>query len=176
MSDDLRYPVGKWDQQPVSHQEVPRAIDTIAALPERARAAVAGLDEGQLETPYREGGWTVRQVIHHLADSHANAYLRTRWTLTEDMPTIKTYDEARWAELADVEATPIEVSMQLLQALHERWVVLLRSLGPAELDRTFRHPEYPERPLNLRHLLGLYDWHCRHHLAHVTRLREREGW
>jgi hypothetical protein len=176
MSEDLRYPVGKWDQEPVPAAGVAAAIDTLAALPGRARAAVAGLDERQLDTPYREGGWTVRQVIHHLADSHANAFLRTKWTLTEETPTIKTYDEAGWAELADGRSLPVEVSLQLLDALHTRWVTLLRSLGPAALDRTFRHPEYPDRPLTLRHLLSLYDWHCRHHVAHVTRLREREGW
>src|SRR6185295_10257740 len=152
-----------------------RFIEDIAAAPQRMRSAVAGLTDEQLNTPYRDGGWTVRQVVHHLPDSHLNAYTRMKLALTEDEPVIKPYDEARWAELADVQATPIETSLTLLECLHRRWVLLLRSLGPKELGRRFRHPEH-NRSIGLEEMLALYAWHGRHHVAHITSLRSRMGW
>lgn len=169
---DPRYPVGRFDVRAgVSDYELPRLIDQIADLPSRVRAAVEGLSEEQLETPYREGGWTVRQVVHHLPDSHVNAYVRTRLALTEDEPTIKPYEEARWAELPDARTGPVELSLTLLDGLHHRWVLLLRSLDSAQFDRTIRHPELGVMKLDT--LVGLYAWHGRHHLAHITGVRER---
>jgi uncharacterized damage-inducible protein DinB len=172
--DDLRYPIGRWDRRPAEDAELPAAIAALEELPERLSRAVAGLDDERLDTPYREGGWTVRQLVHHVADSHVNAYTRFRLALTEDDPAIKTYDEARWAELADARTAPVESSLALLAALHERWTRLVRTLGPADLERAVRHPEHGL--IGLRHLLALYAWHSRHHVAHVTRLRERMGW
>jgi uncharacterized damage-inducible protein DinB len=173
---DLRYPIGgfTWDG---AMTEARRAacVGRIAAAPGRLRAAVAGLDERQLDTPYRPGGWTVRQVVHHVPDSHLNAYTRTRLALTEETPTIKPYEEARWAELPDARSAPIEMSLALLDALHARWVALLRGLGPAEGGRTFRHPEHG-RLMTVDEVLALYAWHGEHHVAHVTALRARMGW
>ena len=175
MDDDLRYPVGRFDmQEEVTPERRREWIEQVAEAPTRLREAVAGLDDRQLDTPYREGGWTVRQVLHHLADSHINAYVRMKLALTEDSPAVKTYDEARWAELADSRDTPPEVSLALLDALHRRWLILLRSLADADWAKTFRHPEWGEP--SLERTLGLYAWHGRHHVAHVTRLRERMGW
>ena len=169
---DLRYPVGRFDfRAGVSDYELPRLIDQIADLPSQLRAAVEGLSEEQLETPYREGGWTVRQVVHHLPDSHMNAYVRTRLALTEDEPTIKPYEEARWAELPDARSGPVELSLALLEGLHHRWVLLLRSLDRADFERTFRHPELGTMKLDT--VVGLYAWHGRHHLAHITGTVER---
>ena len=139
------------------------------------RSAVAGLNEGQLETPYRAGGWTVRQVVHHVADSHLNSYIRFRWTLTEDTPTIKAYDETRWAELPDAKTAPVEVSLKLLESLHVRWVYLLETLDDEAFGRSFIHPETGEA-ISLERNLALYAWHGRHHCAHITSLRERKGW
>lgn len=174
MSDDLRFPVGRYtpggEITPEQRQEW---IGIVAACPARMRAAVQGLDDAQLDTPYREGGWTVRQVVHHVPDSHMNAYVRMKLGLTEDAPTIKTYEEAEWARLADA-AMPVGVSLTLLEALHERWVAILRSLDETEWKRTFRHPEWGE--MTLEDALGMYAWHSRHHVAHVTGLRERQGW
>jgi uncharacterized damage-inducible protein DinB len=149
-------------------------IAEIDAAPAALRAAVAGLSEEQLATPYRPGGWTVRQVVHHLPDSHANAYVRFKLALTEDNPTIKPYLEARWAELPDNAGTPVEVSLGLLEALHRRWVVLLRGMGPEDFARPLTHPE--KGRLSLDQMLALYAWHGRHHVAHVTSLTERMGW
>jgi hypothetical protein len=173
--EDLSYPVGKFVAPP-SCTEADRRIwiDEIEATPARLREAVAGLDERQLETPYRPGGWTVRQVVHHVPDSHLNSYTRVRLALTEDEPTIRPYFEDRWAELSDAKAAPVDVSLALLDALHRRWVVLLRSLGADDWKRTFRHPEIGL--LSLEKNLALYAWHGRHHVAHVTALRERMGW
>lgn len=174
-TEDLRYPVGKWDRQPANDAAaVAEAIATIEALPARLREAVAGLDDAQLDTPYRPGGWTVRQLVHHVADSHINAYVRCKLALTEDRPAIKAYEEKLWAELPEARTAPIEVSLKLLDALHERWVLLLRALGQRELDRPYVHPEMGDMPL--RAMLGMYAWHCRHHVAHVTALRRRRGW
>jgi hypothetical protein len=172
---DPRYPIGRFspDPQP-SPATRARHIETIAGLPARMRQAVAGLKDNQLDTPYREGGWTVRQVVHHVPDSHLNAYIRCKWVLTEDGTTIKPYDEAAWAALKDSDLTPIEVSLQLLESLHARWAVLLRSLKPEYFQRKFVHPD--SGPHDLDWLLGLYSWHGNHHVAHITSLRERMGW
>jgi uncharacterized damage-inducible protein DinB len=150
-------------------------VERIAATPARLRAAVAGLDDAQLDTPYRPGGWTVRQVVHHVPDSHLNAYTRFRLALTEDTPTIKPYEEARWAELPDARSAPVEPSLMLLDALHARWVALLETLGPVEGARAVRHPEHG-RLLTVDELLAMYAWHGEHHTAHVTALRGRMGW
>jgi hypothetical protein len=151
------------------------AIDEIAALPKRMREAVSGLTDTQLETPYRPGGWTVRQVVHHVPDSHLNAYIRLKLALTEDAPTIKPYDEKTWAMLAD-SRLPIEISLTLLDSIHARWVALCRDLKASDWARTFKHPEYPEGPRTIDWLVQGYAWHSNHHLAHITSLRKREGW
>jgi DinB superfamily len=172
---DLAYPIGKfvWEG-PTDASVRARRIGEIAAAPAALRKAVADLTEAQLDTPYRQGGWTVRQVAHHVPDSHINAYVRFKLAVTEDSPTIKPYDEAAWAKLADVKTVPVATSLALLDAVHERWVALLRSLGEADWARTFRHPELGVVPLEKN--LALYAWHGRHHVAHVTALRERMGW
>lgn len=173
---DLRYPVGKFDwEAPISDADIPRLIAIIAEAPGTLRSAVAGLTRDQMETRYRPGGWTVKQVVHHIPDSHLNAYTRFKLALTEDEPTIKTYDEAAWAELADSRRVPIEVSLDLLDALHMRWVALLRSMDAADFNRGLKHPEHG-RVLTLRQMLGLYAWHGRHHVGHITALKKREGW
>jgi uncharacterized damage-inducible protein DinB len=173
---DLRYPIGKffYDGE-MSPRRRAECVDRIAAAPERLRAAVAGLTVAQLDTPYRDGGWTVRQVVHHVPDSHMNAYTRLRLALTETSPTIRPYEEARWAELPDARSAPIEISLSLLEALHHRWVALLRQLGPAEGARTFLHPEH-NRLFTIDELLAMYAWHGEHHVAHITSLRRRMGW
>ncbi|HEV2387786.1 MAG TPA: putative metal-dependent hydrolase [Candidatus Acidoferrales bacterium] len=172
---DLRYPVGKFQRvQAVTEAQRREFIATLVAAPARLRAAVTGLSDAQLDTPYRPGGWTVRQVAHHVPDSHMNAYIRFRLALTENEPAIKVYDEARWAELADAKSSPIEPSLALLENLHKRWVILLESLSPAEWKRTLRHPEMGVLAVDTT--LALYAWHSRHHVAHITALRAREGW
>ena len=173
---DPRYPVGRYSMpdEPATREQRTRWIEEIAALPSTFRAAVAGLSEAQLDTPYRDGGWTVRQVAHHLPDSHVNAYARFKLALTEDGPTIKPYDEARWAELAD-SRMPIDVSLALLEALHARWVAVLRAMSDADFGRSYVHPEHG-RSFPLDGVLGMYAWHGRHHTAHVTSLRARMGW
>ncbi|MDQ3371937.1 MAG: bacillithiol transferase BstA [Actinomycetota bacterium] len=174
--DQLRYPVGRY-QPSGDSTATQRAGWTgeVAALPAALRAAVAGLTPAQMATPYRSGGWTVQQLVHHVADSHMNAYTRFKLALTESEPTIKPYDEARWAELPDVDAVDPAVSLALLDALHARWAALIERLTPDSWARTFRHPDRPGS-MRLDDALGLYAWHGRHHTAHVTRLREREGW
>jgi hypothetical protein len=151
------------------------AIDEIAALPKRMREAVSGLTDAQLDTPYRPGGWTVRQVVHHVPDSHVNAYIRLKLALTEEAPTIKPYDEKTWAMLAD-SRLPVEISLTLLDSVHARWVALCRDLNASDWARTFNHPEYPEGPRTIDWLVQVYAWHSNHHLAHITSLRKREGW
>jgi len=172
---DPRYPVGNYaapqDVTPALRQQ---AIQSIAQAPANLRAALKGLNEEQLNTPYRDGGWTLRQVAHHVPDSHMNAYIRFRLALTEHEPTIKPYEEARWAELEDAKNAPPEVSLALMDSLHERWVRLLRSLKTEDFARTFRHPEHGLRTIDW--LLFLYAWHGRHHTAHITELRKRKGW
>lgn len=172
---DLRYPIGPFKLQGTpTEEQIQQAVITIAEAPVRLRAAVERLSPEQLDTPYRPGGWTVRQVIHHVPDSHLNSYCRFKLALTEDEPTIKSYQEDRWAELEDSRATPVEVSLALLESLHKRWVTLLTSLKPADFQRTFRHPELGL--VTLAQNACLYAWHGRHHAAHITSLRERMGW
>jgi uncharacterized damage-inducible protein DinB len=173
--DDLRYPLGRyaWPDAVAPGQRA-AWIEEVAAAPAALRAAVDGLSDAQLDTPYRPGGWTVRQLAHHVPDSHLNAYARFKLALTEDAPTIKPYDEARWAELPD-SAGPLGPSLALLDAVHVRWVTILRAMPEEAWARTFVHPEH-NRAMRLDAVLGLYAWHGRHHVAHVTRLREREGW
>lgn len=172
---DLRYPVGRYDlKSEVGASERGRFVEEIAEAPRQLREAVRGLSDEQLDTPYRPDGWTVRQVVHHLADSHLNAYTRFRLALTEDEPTIKPYEEARWAELSDARSAPVEVSLTLLDALHERWTLLLRSLSEADFSKAFRHPELGL--VSLDRVVGLYAWHGRHHTAHITALGERLNW
>jgi uncharacterized damage-inducible protein DinB len=175
MSDDLRFPIGKFIAPVIFSQETRQGhIQDIADAPSQLRAAVQGLSVAQFDTPYRPGGWTLRQVVHHLPDSHLNSYVRFKLALTEEEPTIKPYDEQRWAELSDTIQTPPEVSLDLLESLHRRWVVLLRSLSPTDLARTFKHPESGQQ--SLERTLALYSWHGRHHIAHITSLRTRMGW
>lgn len=159
--------------QSIAPEERRSWIREIAETPRHLRAAVAGLSDSQLDTPYRPGGWTVRQVVHHVPDSHMNCFIRVKFALTEDQPTIKPYDEATWAELPDAKA-PIEVSLALLDALHGRWMTLMEPLTEAQWKRTFLHPELG--PRNLEQTMSLYAWHGRHHVAHIARLRERMGW
>lgn len=168
-----RFPIGEF-QRPKTLSEAERAvaIAKIDVLPATLRAAVEGMSDSQLDSTYREGSWTLRQVAHHLADSHVNAYTRFRLALTENHPTIKSYDENRWAALEDARAMPVEVSLQLLEALHSRWVTLLRSLDPADFDRTIDHPE--NGTMTIDQLLALYAWHGEHHVAHVRLARERK--
>jgi uncharacterized damage-inducible protein DinB len=171
---DLRFPIGKFTPPAGSTSDVRAAhIETLRRLPEHLRAAVSRLDDIQLDTPYREGGWTVRQVVHHVADSHANAYVRFKLALTEDWPTIKPYDEAAWAKLAD-SRLPVKISLDMIEGLHERWVVLLESLSEDDFQKGYQHPEMGRQ--NLAKVLALYDWHSRHHTAHITSLRARQGW
>jgi len=174
MTVDLSFPVGRFDKTAPRTAETRRAaIEDIAALPTRIRTAVAGLTEAQLDTPYRPGGWTVRQLVHHVADSHMNGYIRAKLALTENSPTIKPYEQDAWASLPDSKL-PIALSLSILDAVHERWTVIWRSLADADFARTFVHPELG--PLTLDTHVHLYAWHSRHHVAHITGLREREGW
>ena len=172
---DLRFPIGKFTfAGDATDEQRQQFIRDIAETPARLRAAIEGLTAEQLETPYREGGWTVRQVVHHVVDSHLNSYVRFRLALTEDAPAIKPYYEERWAELPDARHAPVEVSLNLLDALHQRWVILLESFTAADFARTFTHPELGQVSLDKN--LALYSWHGKHHTAHVTGLRERMGW
>jgi hypothetical protein len=200
MTDD-RYPIGNYAPPENITPEIRKVwIAEIAALPGNFRAALEGLNDDQLDTPYREGGWSLRQVAHHVPDSHLNAYIRFKWTLTEDFPAIKAYDEAAWANLPDVENTPVETSLRMLAALHSRWAVLLENMSDEDYQRAYLHPEFlPENfqmsdkaaldvarmkaagPLPpyiflLERVLGLYAWHGKHHTAHITALRDRLGW
>jgi uncharacterized damage-inducible protein DinB len=172
---DLRYPIGKMERKPsLSSDERRAAIDAIASAPAKLRTAVQGLSDSQLDTPYRPGGWTVRQLVHHVADSHMNAYTRFRLALTEDNPTIKTYDEKTWAELPDMRVLPVAVSLDLLDRLHERLVFTLRATPDSAFARPLHHPDNGQMTLDA--LLSVYAWHGRHHTAHVTALRERMHW
>ena len=172
---DLRYPIGRFEHQgPVTEAEVERWIQEIERLPENLRGAVAGLDDEQLETTYRPGGWTLRQVVHHVLDSHLNSYVRFKWTLTEEEPEIKTYFEERWAELPDYRQVSLDATLAHLDLLHARWSTLLRSLTSEQMARRFVHPEWGS--VDLAWNIGNYAWHGRHHLAHITTTVEREGW
>jgi len=172
---DPRYPIGKfsYDGSLTSEQKM-QFIAQIEETPARLRAAVGGLSDKQLDTPYRDGGWTVRQVVHHVPDSHMNAYIRFKLALTEDSPAIKPYMEDRWAELRESKQAPVEISLSLLDSLHQRWVMVLRNLSDTDLQRAFLHPELGT--VSLEKNLALYAWHGRHHVAHITKLREKMGW
>ena len=174
MTVDLSFPVGRFDKNATWTAESRRAaLESIATLPQKLRAAVNGLTEAQIDTPYRPGGWTVRQLVHHVADSHMNGYIRTKLALTEDKPTIKPYEQDAWSQLPDSKL-PIEISLVILDSVHQRWTVINRSLKDEDFQRTFVHPELG--PLILDTHVHLYGWHSRHHVAHVTGLRERERW
>jgi uncharacterized damage-inducible protein DinB len=172
---DLRYPVGKWSPAPAIDADTRRKlIADIDALPRQLAAAVEGLDDGRLDTPYRPEGWTPRQIVNHVMDSHLNAYIRFKLAVTEDNPTIKPYDEKTWAETIDGRTTAVSVTLPVIDGLHQRWVQFLRSLEPSAFARTLVHPERGSMTLDT--LLQLYAWHGRHHTAHITELRKRQGW
>lgn len=172
---DLRYPIGKFHWKgALSGADRAELIAQIAETPERLREAVNGLTPEQVDTPYRPEGWTVRQVAHHLPDSHMNSYVRFKLALTEDQPTIKTYEQALWAALPDSKNTAVETSLTLLESLHDRWVNLLRSMSASDFARKVNHPEHGL--IDLDHLLAIYAWHGRHHVGHITALRARMGW
>jgi uncharacterized damage-inducible protein DinB len=174
LAEDLRFPIGKFDKSTTGAERRTEFIQTIADLPMNIRTAVDGLSEQQLDTPYRPGGWTVRQTVHHIADSHMNSYVRFKLALTEEEPpTIVPYYEDRWAELADSKL-PVEVSLAIIDGVHQRWTTLLDSMTDSDFDKIFKHPETGDWTLD--GALALYAWHSGHHTAHVTRLREREGW
>jgi len=172
---DPRYPIGKYQPQPFSSKQKQDWINDIRFLPGGLEQAVLNLDEAQLNTPYRDGGWTVKQLVHHVADSHMNAYCRFKLGLTEENPTIKPYEEALWAELPDTKNLPINISLTLLHALHSRWIEILVDMKDEEFNRTVFHPEH-KKDLTLWFLLGTYAWHSRHHTAHITSLREKMHW
>lgn len=173
---DLRYPVGEFHYDgSASPTERQQRIQEIAALPQKLEAAVAGLADERLDSPYRPGGWTVRQVVHHLPDSHLNAYVRIKLALTEDTPTIRPYDQALWAELPEARTAPIRGSIELVRGLHQRWVAMLTAMTDTDWQRAYFHPEM-QRKVPLDEVVAMYAWHCRHHVAHITSLRKREGW
>ena len=172
---DPRYPIGRWQRTDIVDEEtLKHALDTLGELPQNMRTAVDGLEEDQLDTPYRDGGWTVRQVVHHVADSHMNCYSRVRFALTEDAPAIKLYSEKQWADLHDSLRAPVEWSLELLEAMHARLLMLLRSLTPGQWQRTYVHPE--NGTMRLDQVASMYAWHSRHHVAHITALRTRMDW
>ena len=174
--ENLKYPIGKFNK-PVSFSASDRAerIGVIERLPARLSAEMSGLSDAQCDTPYRPGGWTIRQVVHHLADSHLNSFVRMKLTLTEENPTIKPYFEDRWATTPDAAAMAVKPGLDLLSGLHARWTVLLRSLGEKDFQRTFFHPQR-QQSMSLDENLALYAWHCSHHLAHITGLKKMKGW
>lgn len=173
--EELRYPIGRYEESPsVSPRDIARWIDEIEALPANVRSTVSGLTDDQLDTPYRDGGWTVRQLIHHIADSHLNAYTRFKLGLTEDTPTIKPYQQDDWAKLPDSEM-PIAVSLDMLESIHKRWVKVLKSMDGEQLNREIYHPEY-DKIIVLKSFIGNYAWHGKHHLAHITNLKKRKDW
>jgi DinB superfamily len=173
--EQLRYPIGRFRRpSEITRSDLQEWVECIEQLPFRLRAAVNGLDDAQLDTPYRPGGWTVRQLVHHIADSHINSYVRFRLALTEESPLIKPYDEKKWAALPDAQTGPVEFSLMLLEGLHVRWTSLLKSLTEAEWKSSFRHPEMG--PVSVETAAGLYAWHSRHHVEHINALRARTGW
>jgi hypothetical protein len=172
---DLRYPAGKYDPQPFSEQQKEKWLLDIQFLPNDLEKAIENLDAYQLDTPYREGGWTPRQVVHHVADSHMNAYIRFRLGLTEENPAIKPYEEGEWAKLDDVFTVPVNVSITLLHSLHQRLHAMLKPLDEEKFNRTVFHPEH-KKNMSLWFLLGMYAWHGKHHVAHITSLKERNNW
>ncbi len=172
---DARYPIGKYEPQPFSEIQKKRWLQEIQFLPGMLEQAIENLDEHQLKTPYRDGGWTVKQLVHHIADSHMNAYIRFKLGLTEENPTIRPYEEQEWAKLADVEKVPINISVTLLYTLHTRWHAALMELTAEQWNRTVVHPAAGKQ-MTLWYLLGMYVWHGLHHVAHITTLREKKGW
>jgi hypothetical protein len=172
---DVRYPIGKYEPQPFSEKQKQAWLQDLRFLPQLLENAVLNLDEAQLHTPYRTEGWTLQQLVHHIADSHMNAYCRFKLALTENNPTIRTYEEKAWAELNDVKKLPINISLTLLHALHARWHEAVRNLDDQHWERTVFHP-VQEKTITLWHLLGMYAWHGKHHVAHITSLRERNNW
>ncbi|MBX5438680.1 MAG: putative metal-dependent hydrolase [Thermoflavifilum sp.] len=175
-TDDLRYPIGRFQPpDPITENHILQSIEAVEQLPTQIEQAILNLDATQLQTPYRPGGWTVQQVVHHVADSHMQAYSRFKLALTEDQPTIKPYAEDRWAMLPDSRLLPVEVSLTLLHALHRRWVVLMRHMSKDDWERTYYHPEQ-QRIFTLSWVVCMYAWHGRHHLMHILKLRERMSW
>jgi DinB superfamily len=172
--DSLRFPIGKFQRSTADPAHRAASIEALRGLPTALRAAVSGLNDEQLATPYREGGWTVLQTVHHVADSHVNAYGRFRHGLTQDWPTIFAYDEGKWAVLDDARSAPISLSLAILDGLHARWGIMLDSLTDADFEKGFVHPEHGRQ--TLENALAMYSWHGRHHVAHITGLRERKGW
>jgi uncharacterized damage-inducible protein DinB len=175
IENDLRYPIGQYEPKPFSKELKDEWIADIQFLPPAIEHAVQNLDESQLQTPYREGGWTVHQLVHHIADSHINAYCRFKLGYTEERPTIRPYDEKLWAETSDVKNLPINVSLTILHAMHRRWIEFLKSFTDEDFQRTVYHPEH-KKDFTLWVLLGMYAWHGRHHTSHITNLRERNKW
>ncbi|HEX3025540.1 MAG TPA: putative metal-dependent hydrolase [Chitinophagaceae bacterium] len=175
MSNDPRYPIGKYEPQPFSEKQKEEWLNDLKFLPEELERAINNLDAFQLSTPYREGGWQVKQLVHHIADSHMNAYIRFKLGLTEDTPVIKPYEEKEWAKLADNETVPVNVSITLLHALHQRWYATIKDLTQDEFERTVVHPEHG-RKMTLWFLLGMYAWHGKHHVAHILELRKNKNW
>lgn len=171
----LQYPIGKYVEQPFSEIQFQEWLLDIKSLPMQLEQAISDLDEQQFDTPYREGGWTVKQLVHHVADSHMNAYIRFKLGLTEEKPTIKPYEEKEWAKMIDSETLPVNISVTLLHALHIRWNEILRNMTEIDFNREVYHPEHKTH-MTLWYLFGMYAWHSRHHVAHITGLREREGW
>ena len=171
---DPRYPIGKYEPKPYSQQQKEQWLNDLKFSPTDLEMAITNLDEFQLDTPYREGGWTVKQLVHHVADSHANAYIRFKLGLTEDNPPVKPYDEKEWALLNDVQTVPINVSLTWLHAMHQRWVATIKDLTDEQWQRTVLHPQHNE--ISLWFLLGMYAWHGKHHTAHITTLREQNNW
>ena len=171
---DPRYPIGKYEPKPYSQQQKEQWLNDLKFSPTDLEMAITNLDEFQLDTPYREGGWTVKQLVHHVADSHANAYIRFKLGLTEDNPPVKPYNEKEWALLNDVQTVPINVSLTWLHAMHQRWVASIRDLTDEQWQRTVLHPQHNE--ISLWFLLGMYAWHGKHHTAHITTLREQNNW
>lgn len=175
MSEDLKYPIGNFNPpQEITPDKRNGFIQTIQELPGKFRDAIAGLNDEQLRTPYRPGGWTVSQVVHHVADSHINSFCRFKLGLSEETPTIKPYDEAAWAEMDDASDAPVELSLNIIDGVHARWAMLLKSMSDTDFERKINHPERGEMTLN--DLLALYGWHSKHHTAHITALRDRNGW
>ena len=174
--EELKYPIGKTKlPDPIDQNDIRIWIKTLAEFPNRLETLVKGLNEDQLDTPYRDGGWTIRQVVHHLVDSHTNSYIRFKWTLTEDEPVIKAYYEDRWAELTDSRNAPIEMSLRALDTLHQKWVYLLQHLDGSQLKRCFIHPE-SNKKVSLEQNIGIYAWHSEHHYAHIANLLRRMNW
>lgn len=173
--EELKYPVGKYTEQPFSSSQLKEWLLDIKTLPQQIEYAITNLDQHQMDTPYREGGWTVKEVVHHVADSHMNAYIRFKLGLTEEKATIRPYDQDAWVKLSDTQNLPVNISITLLYALHTRWMEILINIQGEEWNRTIFHPEY-KKEMTLWYLLGMYTWHSRHHVAHITSLRKRMNW